>query len=190
MKNILSFHKKTTGIQLTRRDLLKGCAVLSGVLATGSLLSLLAPSRAWAIETQLLSQLQAENLLEMGKILYPHKDLPDAVYAFLVKDLDTQANQSTDIAQLIHHGISQLNAKSPFLNLSSDEKLHLLRSIEHTPFFELVRKQCITSIYDNELAYAHFGYEGETWSKGGYISRGFNDIKWLPLPPESVSPRF
>ena len=24
-----------------------------------------------------------------------------------------------------------------------------------------------------------FGYEGESYSKGGYIERGFNDIEWL-----------
>jgi len=24
-----------------------------------------------------------------------------------------------------------------------------------------------------------FGYEGESFSKGGYIDRGFNDIKWV-----------
>ncbi|TIP32839.1 MAG: gluconate 2-dehydrogenase subunit 3 family protein, partial [Mesorhizobium sp.] len=24
-----------------------------------------------------------------------------------------------------------------------------------------------------------FGYEGESYSKGGYITRGFNDIEWL-----------
>ncbi len=28
-----------------------------------------------------------------------------------------------------------------------------------------------------------FGYEGEAFSKGGYLTRGFNDLRWLPEVP-------
>jgi hypothetical protein len=38
------------------------------------------------------------------------------------------------------------------------------------------------------MAYAHFGYQGEAFSKGGYIFRGFNDLTWLPNPPPEASP--
>jgi hypothetical protein len=33
------------------------------------------------------------------------------------------------------------------------------------------------------MAYAYFGYEGEAFSKGGYLFRGFNDLHWLPEVP-------
>jgi hypothetical protein len=51
-----------------------------------------------------------------------------------------------------------------------------------------VRAQCITSLYNNDMAFAHFGYEGEAFSKGGYVHRGFNDLTWLPNPPTDASP--
>ena len=38
-----------------------------------------------------------------------------------------------------------------------------------------------------EIAWAHFGYEGEAFSKGGYLLRGFNDLKWLPEVPSADS---
>jgi hypothetical protein len=38
------------------------------------------------------------------------------------------------------------------------------------------------------MAFAHFGYPGPSWAKGGYINRGFNDLKWLPDPSASASP--
>jgi hypothetical protein len=38
------------------------------------------------------------------------------------------------------------------------------------------------------MAYAVFGYPGASWDKGGYITRGFQDLSWLPAPPADVSP--
>ena len=187
MKGQLHFHKNPPCIRLTRRELLKGAAILTGVIATGSAISMLAPSTTWAIETTTLSQSQADTIMTMGKALFPHKGLPDAVYAFLVKDIDSKAKESTDIAKLVAEGVNNL-VKNEFTLLSEDKKVAFLKSIESTPFFQLIRGQCITSLYDNELAFIHFGYEGEVWSKGGYIARGFNDLKWLPKPPESASP--
>jgi hypothetical protein len=33
-----------------------------------------------------------------------------------------------------------------------------------------------------------FGYPGSAWEKGGYITRGFQDLKWLPAPSKEASP--
>ena len=77
--------------RLTRRSLLKGSGVLMGTLAAGSTLALLAPSTAWALELKQLSQVEGNTLLQMGRVLFPHAKLPDAVYALLAKDLDGRA---------------------------------------------------------------------------------------------------
>ena len=55
--------------------------------------------------------------------------------------------------------------------------------------FQKVRGQCIVSIYNNPLAWRHFGYEGSSHEFGGYIDRGFDDLAWLPQPPEDASPK-
>jgi hypothetical protein len=39
------------------------------------------------------------------------------------------------------------------------------------------------TLYATPVAYAYFGYEGEAFSKGGYLLRGFNDLRWLPEVP-------
>jgi hypothetical protein len=51
-----------------------------------------------------------------------------------------------------------------------------------------VRGKCVTSLYDNDMAYAALGYPGSAWEKGGYITRGFQDLKWLPAPSAEASP--
>lgn len=179
--------KPCTG--LSRRRFLGAAAVLSGTLAIGTTLAAFAPSRAWALATTHLDQGQAETILAMGKALYPHKDLPDAVYAILVKDIDAQMGDGQQAA-LLTEGIAKLNrqAGGAFARLSLEKQTDLLRQIEGESFFQAVRGQCVTSIYDNDMAYRHFGYEGEVWSRGGYLARGFNDLHWLPDPPEQASP--
>ncbi len=172
-------------LPLARREFLKGSGVLMGSLAGSSLLAL-APSSVWAVELKNLSADEGKALMAMGRTLYPHKKLPDAVYALLAKDLD--ANK--DDARLLKGGIEQLNkaAGGNFAGASDAKKLEVVKSLEKTPFFAKVRGQCITSLYDNDMAYAAFGYPGASWDKGGYITRGFQDLKWLPDPDAQASP--
>jgi len=177
-------------IALTRREFLKGAGVLTGTLAVSSILCALAPSRVWALELKTLSSAEGDALLQMGKVLYPHKGLPDAVYALLAKDLDEAAAKDPKTAQMLREGIASLDkaAGGSFVAASEANKLAAVKSMEGTPFFNTVRGQCISSLYNNEMAFAHFGYPGPSWDKGGYIQRGFNDLKWLPDPPPAASP--
>ena len=176
--------------QLTRRSLLKGSGILMGTIATGSVLSALAPSRAWALEMQVLNQAQGEALMAMTKTLYPHERLPDAVYALAVKDLDGMAAANPATAATLRSGLEGLDkqADGAFAKASDARRLELVTALEGTPFFNLVRGKCVTSLYDNEMAYTVFGYEGSAWEKGGYITRGFQDLTWLPDPPADASP--
>lgn len=174
-------------LPLARREFLKGSGILMGTLAAGSVLATLAPSRVWALELKSLSKTEGQTLMAMGRVLYPHKKLPDAVYALLVKDLDAK----TDALPLIREGIAGLDsdAGGSFVKATPARRLVAVQAIEGLPFFNLVRGQCVTSLYNNAMAFAVFGYQGETWSKGGYITRGFQDLKWLPAPPLEASPR-
>ena len=178
-------------LPLTRRELLRGSGVLMGTLAAGSALALLAPSRVWAVELKTLSQAEGEALLKMGRTLYPHKKLPDAVYALLAKDLDAAASGDAKLAQQLREGIAGLNQATGgnFARASDAKRLAAVKAIEGSPFFATVRGKCITSLYNNDMAYKVFGYPGSAWEKGGYITRGFQDLKWLPEPSLSASPK-
>ena len=177
-------------IPLTRRGFLKGSAILMGTIATTSVLFALAPSPVWALELTTLTQDEGSTLLQMGRVLYPHDKLPDAVYALLAKDLDTAASTDAALAGKLRIGIQELNrlAGGKFVNADDRMKLEAVTAMEKTDFFGTVRGKCVTSLYDNDMAYAVFGYPGVSWDKGGYITRGFQDLSWLPAPPVDVSP--
>lgn len=177
-------------IPLTRRSFLKGTGVLMGTIATTNALYALAPSPVWAAPLQVLSEEEGTTIMHMGRVLYPHDKLPDAVYALLAKDLDTDARGDSAIAAQLREGVKELHraAGGKFTDASADKKLAIVTAIEGSPFFNTVRAKCVTSIYDNDMAYAVFGYPGASWDKGGYITRGFQDLNWLPEPPKNISP--
>lgn len=177
-------------LPLTRRSLLKGSGVLMGTLAAGSALALLAPSTVWALELKTLNNAEGQTLLQMGRVLFPHAKLPDAVYALLAKDLDAAAASDPAAAQQLRDGIQALDhlAGGSFLKANAKRRLEAVKAMEGQPFFNTVRGKCVTSLYDNEMAFATFGYPGSAWEKGGYITRGFQDLKWLPNPAAAASP--
>jgi hypothetical protein len=55
----------------------------------------------------------------------------------------------------------------------------VLKQIESTPFFQAIRGGLVVGLYNQKEVWPIFGYEGESYSKGGYIARGFDDIEWL-----------
>ena len=181
---------RKVNLPLARREFLKGSGLLMGTLVSGSLLATLAPSTAWALELKKLSTAEGQTLMAMGRILFPHKKLPDAVYALLAKDLDGKAAGDAGAAKMLQDGIAWLNKSGGgnFAKASEKQRNDIVRSMEGTAFFATVRGQCITSLYDNDMAYAVFGYPGSAWEKGGYITRGFQDLKWLPEPSKEASP--
>ena len=177
-------------LPLTRRSLLRGSGLLLGTLAAGSVLTALAPSRAWAVELKTLSSAEGTTLMKMGRTLFPHAKLPDAVYALLAKDLDAGATADSKTTAMLRDGIVSLDkaAGGNFAKASGAKQLAAVKSMEATPFFAAVRGKCVTSLYDNDMAFTAFGYPGSSWEKGGYITRGFQDLKWLPEPSKEASP--
>jgi hypothetical protein len=181
---------RKSNLPLTRREFLRGSGILTGTIAASSVLASLAPSRTWAVELKTLSQAEGDALMKMGRVLYPHAKLQDAVYALLAKDLDADAAKSADALKLLRDGVAELDksAGGSFANASAAKQVEVVKAMEGTPFFNTVRGKCITSLYDNEMAYATFGYQGASYDKGGYITRGFQDVKWLKDPPNAASP--
>ncbi len=173
-------------LPLVRRDFLKGSGLLTGAIATSSVLATLAPSPVWAVELKQLTTGEGKTLIAMGRVLFPHKKLPDAVYALLAKDLDGNSGA----LPVVRDGIAALDkaAGGSFIKATAAKKLALVKAIEGNPFFNTVRGQCITSLYNNDMAFTVFGYPGASWEKGGYLTRGFQDLKWLRPPTAEASP--
>jgi hypothetical protein len=178
--------------EVTRRDFLKGTGVLVGTLwATSTALIALAPSRVWALELKALDARTGNDLVAFARQIFPHAKLDDAVYALVVKDLDTEAAGNADVKKLLTEGAAGLDkaAGGDFAAAPKAKQAEITASLAKTPFFEKVRGKSVVSLYNNELAFAHFGYEGNAFQKGGgYITRGFDDLKWLPAPSAQASP--
>lgn len=67
-----------------------------------------------------------------------------------------------------------------FGSLDAGSAIEYLRSISGTAFFALVRGEVVTSLYNDPEVWSILGWEGESFSKGGYLERGFADLDWLP----------
>jgi hypothetical protein len=178
---------------LSRRQFLKGTGVIIGTLwASSSALIALAPSRAWALELKSLDDHTGKTLLTLTRRIFPHDKLDDAVYALVVKDLDVEAAGAPASKDLLSDGVAALDkaAGGDWLGLAPDKQSDIVKSMAGSPLFQKVRGKAVVSLYNNELAFAHFGYEGNAFEHGGgYLQRGFNDLKWLAQPSDKASPK-
>lgn len=165
---------------LTRRALL-GRAAAAGALAVTGAGFIAAPNAAWAMEVTVISPAQMATLLQMARDIYPHDQVPDRFYAVAVKGYDSEASKA-----LVEAGVAELDAAAKaqghadYLSAGWEEdRVKVLQAVEGTVFFQTVRAGLVTGLYNQKEIWPIFGYEGESFSQGGYIERGFDDIDWL-----------
>jgi len=170
-------------MSVDRRSFLKTTGVLTGVLAAGSPLALLAPTRAWAIDLKTLSTDEGTALMAMARTIAPHDKLEDAAYAIVVQSIDADAAKDAGFRSMVRDGVAGLGAG--FAKASERNRVAALQKIEPGAFFQTIRVKVLGTLYGTPMAYAYFGFEGESFSKGGYLKRGFNDLRWLPEVPEA-----
>jgi len=119
----------------------------------------------------------------MARDTYPHDRLPDRFYAIAIKGHDTKAAEDAAHKSLIEDGVADLDKRAGSLGYRGlgweDERVAILRDIQDGNFFQTVRGDLVVSLYNQKEVWPFFGYEGESFSKGGYIERGFDDIEWL-----------
>lgn len=166
---------------LSRRELLKRGGVSALLVITGS--AVISPEHAWGLETSALKPETMATLIQMARDIYPHDQLADKYYAIVVKAHDEQAGKDPTHKDLMEKGVADLNVKAGedgYTGLGWEEqRVAVLKQIETTPFFQAVRGGLVVGLYNQKEIWPVFGYEGESYSKGGYIHRGFDDIEWL-----------
>jgi hypothetical protein len=164
-----------------RRDFLKTTTgVITGVLVAGSPLALVAPSRAWAADLKAFTSAEGTALMALARTIAPHDKLEDAAYAIVIQGIDADAAKDAAFSKLVKDGLAGLG--SSFAAAPETSRVAALKKVEQTPFFQTLRVR-VFGLYASDLAYKFFGYEGEAFSKGGYLFRGFNDLRWLPDVP-------
>jgi hypothetical protein len=120
-----------------------------------------------------------------ARVMYPHDALPDDVYARVSRRLAEAARADPGTARTLQDGAAALDQGQPFAELPADEQLKVLKGIEGSDFFELVRSTAVVEVYSDQRTWELVGYEGPSFDKGGYLSRGFNDLDWLPDPEDA-----
>jgi hypothetical protein len=166
---------------IPRRTFLAAGGIVSGLLAAGGPLSLIAPGRAWALEMKVLTGSQGAALMSVARTIAPHDGLEDAAYAIVVKAIDAAAAADEHVRTLLASGLASLGES--FATQTQAARIAALKTVEKSEFFQLLRSSTLANLYSSAIAYAHFGYEGEAFSKGGYLTRGFDDLHWLPDVP-------
>jgi hypothetical protein len=175
-------------VTLNRRELLKSATgLLTGWVLAGSPLALIAPGRAWAVDLTALTSAEGLTLMSVARTIAPHDKLDDAAYALVVKAADSDATKDAGTLKMMKEGLAGLG--QGFAARSESERVEALRKVESSAFFQAIRLKTLQVLYSSSIAYAYFGYEGEAFSKGGYVFRGFDDLRWLPeVPPEDSGP--
>jgi hypothetical protein len=177
----------STSSLVPRRSFLAATGFVSGLLAAGGPASLIAPGRAWALELSALTSSQGATLMSIARTIAPHEGLEDAAYALVVKAIDAAAAADEHIRALVSSGLAGLGEH--FAARTETARVSALKAVEPSEFFQLLRSKTLGNLYSSAIAYAHFGYEGEAFSKGGYLYRGFNELNWLPdVPLEDSGP--
>ena len=167
---------------LPRREFLRtATGLLTGVVVAGTPLALIAPQRAWAVELAALTSVEGAALMATARTIAPHDKLDDAAYALVIKAVDTDAAANERMLKMIREGVAGLGAG--FSKSSEADRVAALKKVEASEFFQTMRLKTLQVLYATPMAYAYFGYEGEAFSKGGYLERGFNDLHWLPEVP-------
>ena len=165
---------------MTRRQLLARSVAAGAAFVVGPGF-IAGKDAAWAKELAHLQPATMATLIQMARDIYPHDRIADEFYAIAVADYD-----SADHVDMIETGVAALNAAAAGKGFSSyldagweSERVAILRGMEENAFFQTIRGGLVTGLYNQKAVWPLFGYEGESFSQGGYINRGFDDINWI-----------
>ena len=178
---------------MKRREFLKTGAIVvvgAAAAATGLIPTANAAKQALSKLSKLTPH-EAATLLRLTRQIFPHKKLSDGSYWKVVVALNTAAQGDPAVAKLISDGVAHLDASqsSKFLALDEPQQVAALKNIENSPFFQKVRGVELQTLYSDPAVFKAMGYQGGSYSIGGYLHHGFNDLEWLSDPPEYASPK-
>ena len=178
--------RESPGGALSRRGFLQRSAAAGGyaaaiaITSTGALLNV---SEAWGLEVKGLKPETMKTLILVARDIYPHDMVADRYYAIAMKPYDEKAAADPAAKAGIEAFVAALDAAAGpggYLGKGWEaDRVALLKAEAHDPMFETIRSGLVVSLYNQKEIWPIFGYEGESYSKGGYIKRGFDDITWL-----------
>ena len=124
---------------------------------------------------------ELRTLTVMIRRMFPHDGFPDGPYERSAAAIRAAAEQDPRARAQLQQGLAQLAAER-FEALDAAAALARLKAISGSSFFQFVRTNVVTTLYDDREVWKLLGYETDSFAKGGWIDRGFDDLDWLPDP--------
>jgi hypothetical protein len=123
-------------------------------------------------------------LTRLVQVMFPHASFPAGPYERAAQAIVSAADDDLRLKAQLVQGLVDLEvaAGGSFADLDDTAALELLSGFSEAAFFQAVRAQVITTLYDDHEVWQLLGYEGPSFDQGGYLHRGFNDLDWLPEP--------
>ncbi len=164
--------------ETSRRRFLVAAIAYSGLLSTGMGAALLRASSAWAQS----ANGNADELTRMARLLYPHDDIANDVYADVINDVLSAAADDSSMMETLGNAVTALNAaqNSNWFEIGEDDQIKAMMVVKNEAFFAAIQGAVMARFYNHPEVWEHIGYPGSSVEYGGYVDRGFDDIDWLP----------
>ena len=121
-----------------------------------------------------------DTLVVLLRDLFPHHGLDDAFYRDIARavraEMDAAAIRRLDAGL---HELDQIADNGWSAALPDVRRAHL-KALENAVFFKDVYAAALEQVYRDPRVWRVIGYGGNAFAQGGYVTRGFNDIDWLP----------
>lgn len=142
------------------------------------------PAKYPSLNAMEMTEEARQTLIRVLRVAFPHEQVPDGPYERTADTILTEAQNETWFRVALTQGLLSLNqlADGDFRSLDDAAALKVLRRVEGTEFFGFVRRTAVLNLYDDDEVWEALGYEGPSFDQGGYLTRGFNDLSWLPEP--------
>jgi hypothetical protein len=120
--------------------------------------------------------------------LVPIPGLAGSVYDRIVAQWHHAASTDAVLAEHLRQAAAAVRQRfgSELPSADGAEFAAFLATIEHTAFFAALLSALTLVIVSLPEVWQIAGYEGESFTRGGYLLHGFNDLDWLPDPPSTA----
>ena len=114
--------------------------------------------------------------------LFPHAGLGDDFYAEMAGALWRQILADPRLAREVESGLAQLATccSGGWEHAGRDARVAALTGVQGETFFQALRDSAVPLIYRDPRVWERIGYGGNALAQGGYLTRGFDQIDWLP----------
>ena len=124
---------------------------------------------------------ELRTLTAMIRRMFPHAGFPEGPYQRSAEAIRTAAAEDVRTRTQLEQGLRDLAARK-FDDMDDQAAMACLHEISGSSFFQFVRANVITTLYDDREVWSLLGYEVDSFAQGGWITRGFDDLDWLPDP--------